>query len=94
VYSNQFWQILSIDLPGRWGGNPIYVMLSSEMDKMRAPVDALGDELKGRIDEIPTQAQRDAAEARIEAAFAAKGLKMEEMTAAVVAQAADEGSDK
>lgn len=83
VYSHQFWNVICMDLPGRWMGNPLHIMLNRGMEKLRAPVEALGEELKGRIDEVPTQAQREAAEARVAAAFAARGLKMEEMTRAV-----------
>jgi hypothetical protein len=79
IYANQFWQMFSMELPGKWGGNPLYVMLDRERETLREPLDKLEEELKQRIDEIPTQAQREAAEARITAAFAAKGVKIEEI---------------
>jgi hypothetical protein len=88
LYRNRFLWNMSIQLPGRWQANPVRILLENEYVKMQEPLEALGDELKQRIDEVPTQAQRAAAEHRMRNLFAEKGLQIEEAAAATTERAA------
>jgi hypothetical protein len=88
VYQNSLWCQFATELPGRWWGNPLNILLYERSGKLDAPVEALGEELRGRIDEIPTRAQREAAESRVWATFAEKGLKVDEFGAVNSAPAA------
>ena len=47
--------------------HPLQTLLEDQYQELMAPVHALELEMKRRIDEIPTTAQREAAEAHAEA---------------------------
>lgn len=87
VYRNRLWSGMSLALAGRWN-NPLRALLDRELQQVREPLDALGDELKDRIDAIPTQAQRDAAERRLMDAFRQKDLPIDPPEVAATSPAA------
>src|SRR5690606_29883895 len=76
-YQNRLWWGLSISMQGRWS-NGLHMLLTRRQEEMLEPIEALGDELKRRIDEIPTLAQREAGDRRIEAALVEQGLVIDE----------------
>lgn len=57
--------------------NPIRILLNEQYEQLTEPIKALETELKQRIDDIPTQAQRTAAEERIMAALVEQGFDPE-----------------
>lgn len=54
-------------------------ILNSRYDEAMAPLNALGDEFRLRLEEIPTEAQKAAAEGRIAAALKERGYEMPEV---------------
>ena len=82
-YRNRLWGMLVWQLPGRWD-NPIRIFVDRNTKKATAPLQELGEEFKQRVDELATQAQRDAAEKRIDDALLAKGV---DVAAILTAQA-------
>ncbi len=71
AYRNRLWSNLSMQLPGGWN-SPLRLLLEKEYADVSSPVTQLGNELKDRIEQIPTAAQRTAAEERVDAAILAK----------------------
>jgi hypothetical protein len=66
---NRLWNRLIWNLrPARF--SPLPDLISGDFIDMFKPLRVIGDELRERVDNIPTQAQRDAAEARVRAALA------------------------
>lgn len=77
AYRNRVLSSMSAGLRGRWG-NPLRILLDAEFARLRAPADRLEQEMKERIDQIPTQGQREAADRRMEAVLREKGLRFDE----------------
>ncbi|MGB4259885.1 MAG: hypothetical protein WBL15_19475, partial [Phycisphaerae bacterium] len=93
VYRNRLWWGISITLPGQWN-HPLRLLLDREAQRIDEPLAALGDELKERIEAIPTQAQREAAEQRIQLALKEKGLLFEEPAPVSTAPDATTGGEQ
>ncbi|GMU21756.1 MAG: hypothetical protein AMXMBFR13_18450 [Phycisphaerae bacterium] len=87
LYRNRVWWAMAGHLPGGWNG-PFRALMEADYEAIREPVEALGFELKEKIDRLPTQAQRSAAEAKILEALAEKGYRTPE---AVAAASTEEG---
>lgn len=68
LYSGLLWQMFG--LPSRMSMD----VINEEYERLQEPIRALGFELKSRIEQIPTAAQREAAEQRIAQAYEALGL--------------------
>lgn len=74
MFRNRVWSTMLWEL--RTGPNhPLRVHLDNTHDAMFQPIRAIGDDLKGRIDAIPTQAQRAAADDRVMKLLAAQGFQ-------------------
>ncbi len=67
-YSRLLWR------RGLRGGDPVNYLLNRDHRKVAGPVEELFDQLKRRIDEIPTDAQRRVAEEQVAAKLAEKGF--------------------
>jgi len=89
VYRNKLFVSLSMRLPGGWQNNPMRILMDRDGEEMKEPLEALGDGLKGRIEEIPTAGQREAAEQRVRAAFVEAGLNLDEPPATAPAEEAE-----
>jgi hypothetical protein len=74
-YRNRVWQQMISQIPGGWN-NPFRPLLEQEKSDLSAGMESIGDDLKARIDRIPTTAQRRNAEQRMESLLAEKGLDL------------------
>lgn len=74
-YRNRIWSTMIFQIPAGWN-NPLRPLLDEEQDELTAGLKALGNDLKTRIDRIPTTAQRRSADQKIESLLAEKGLEM------------------
>ncbi len=74
-YRNRLWQQMIFQMPGGWN-NPLRPLLEQEKDDLNAGMEAIGEDLKVRIDRIPTTAQRRGAEQRMESLLAEKGIDL------------------
>jgi hypothetical protein len=81
LYQTGLWLGMALRLPGR-GSDVARSLLFQDLAETRKPQKALGDELRDKIDEIATHAQREAAERRVLEALAAKGLDVDKRAAA------------
>ena len=72
---------MSWRLPGSGFHGPLRTLLESEYESLIALIVALGEEMKDRIDGIPTDAQKRAAEERLLADLADFGLTRTESEA-------------
>lgn len=72
TYRSRLWLTMAQQLRMRGVFTSI---LNSRYDEAMAPVNALGDEFRLRLEEIPTEAQKNAAEARIAAALKERGFE-------------------
>ncbi|GMV96048.1 MAG: hypothetical protein HRF43_19125 [Phycisphaerae bacterium] len=81
LYRNRLWAQFAWQLPGRWN-NPLRTLVDRDYEKMREPIEALGEELKQRIDEVATAAQREAAARRMQALLVEKGFGPEQLKSA------------
>lgn len=77
VYRNRLLSSMATSLRGRWN-NPLRVLLDREQQRMTEVIETLGTEMKTRIEQVPTQAQRDAAEHRMVIALKERGLYLAE----------------
>jgi len=73
MYHNRLWDSFYGRLGIGWN-HPLRVLMEDQRETLMAPVAALGDELRRRVDSIPTEAQRRSARQRVEAMLAEKGL--------------------
>ena len=87
AYRNRLLCSMTSSLRGRWG-NPLRVLLDRDFERLKEPVAALANEMKLRIEQIPTQAQREAAERRMLMALKEKGFNLEEPPLATTQPAA------
>jgi len=74
LYRNRLWQGMIWPLRLGWG-SPLRHLIEQDYATINEPIEVLGDELKDRIDDIPTQPQREAVGKRLAAALAEKGFK-------------------
>jgi len=74
VYRNRLWYALLAHFPLPHN-NPLRQFVDIEYGKLLAPIGALEADFKKRLDEIPTEAQRDKAEANITAMIAQQGVE-------------------
>lgn len=88
AYRNRLWVVMSSRFRGGWN-NPLRMLLEEDFLRMRAPLVALGDELKRKIDDLATQGQRDAAQKRMDELLRQKGFAWEDEPAAATQEAAD-----
>ena len=73
AYENRIWTLMLKAL--RMGrNNPLQDLFERHYQEMTEPIEALERELKQRIDDVPTQSQREAAEERMMAALAEHGF--------------------
>ena len=73
IYQNRLWMTLSVQLriPG---SDQLRRILTANYQEAIQPLHELEQQFKQRIDEIPTEAQRTAAEQRLLSKLAASGL--------------------
>lgn len=76
AYDNRFWNHMLWRLRMGWR-NPLREHVDREWETINAPVREIETELKKRIDDIPTSAQRQAAQERILTALKAQGFDPE-----------------
>ena len=77
VYQNRVWSTMLLQKPnGR--NHPLQAILLNELIETNAPLRELENQLKARIETIPTHAQRKAADDRLNTWLADKGLELEE----------------
>ena len=74
VYRNRVWRTMSWRLSSSGWYGPLRTLLDREYESLIEPIKALGQEMKDRIDGIPTDAQKRAAEERLWADLADFGL--------------------
>lgn len=72
IYWNRLWYHLSTQMNLGWD-NPVEGRLTYEYDQLMKPIETLGDEMKTRLDSIPTNQQRAAAKSRLAEALAEVG---------------------
>lgn len=75
-----WWHVVRFDWQCGWDhrDHPLLYLFKSDYEELNGPVEKLGDELKRRVDDIPTDDQRRKAEDRIAKAMAEVGFKPEE----------------
>lgn len=78
IYRNRLWSRMLWEFNVGWH-NPLRTRLDYDYSAMLAPMLELADELKQRIDDIPTEAQRKAADQRIMKALADMGIDLNEV---------------
>lgn len=76
MYRNRMWNHLSWTIPGA-AQTPIRSMLEAEQGRLMEPLTSLGELLKRRIAEIPTEAQRQAADQQVQALLNGLGVNNE-----------------
>ncbi|NLE58667.1 MAG: hypothetical protein GX616_09925 [Planctomycetes bacterium] len=74
-YRNRVWQRMLFRLPDGWN-HPLMSLLAEEQADLIAGFKVIEEDLKTRIDRIPTPSQRRTAEQRIESLLADKGFEM------------------
>jgi hypothetical protein len=74
MFQNRVWRSLSWRLPGSGWYSPLRSLLDREYESLIEPIRALGNEMKDRIDGIPTEAQKRTAEESLLADLADFGL--------------------
>jgi hypothetical protein len=72
IYRARLWLSMASGLRINWG-TPVMTMLNKRYEQLMAPVGDLGDQFRHRLDEIPTEAQRTAADARMTEVLAKHG---------------------
>jgi hypothetical protein len=87
LYRSQLFMQLSTRLPGGWQNSPFRILMDRDGKVSGEPLEALGDELKGRIEEIPTAGQREAADKLVRDALVEIGF---DVNAAPTTAAAEE----
>ncbi len=74
-YRNRLWQQMVFRLPNGWN-HPLRPLLEQEHRDLNAGFKLIEEDLKARIDRIPTPTQRRAVEEKIEALLAEKGIEL------------------
>jgi hypothetical protein len=74
-YRNRVWQSMMFRLPNGWN-HPLRPLLEQERTDLNSGFKAIEDDLKARIDRIPTPSQRRAVEQKMESLLAEKGFDM------------------
>lgn len=75
-YRNRLWRQMIFQFPEGWN-NPLRTLLEQEQKDLIAGLEAVGEDLKTRIDRIPTTVQRRDAQQRIESLLAEKGMDLD-----------------
>lgn len=65
MFHNRVWNTMSRRLPGSGWHSPLRTLVDREYELLLNPIVAIGKEMKDRIDGIPTDAQKRAAEERL-----------------------------
>ncbi|UCD27842.1 MAG: hypothetical protein JSV03_12150 [Planctomycetota bacterium] len=73
IYLNTLWKNMVWRLPDGWN-NPLRTLIEDDHEKLMEPIEVIGNELKTKIDKIPTEAQLEAAEDRIATLLEEKGF--------------------
>jgi hypothetical protein len=73
MYRNRLWWWMLMNMRQGWG-HLLWHRLEAQQQMWNEPIRQLAVDFKTRIDQIPTAAQRNAADRRIEALLAEKGL--------------------
>lgn len=73
LYRNRVWSQMIWRLRGGWQ-SPMRQWIDMDHQALNEPIEELGNELKRRIDDVPTDAQRTKAEEQIRAALEAQGF--------------------
>lgn len=77
MYRNRMWFSM-LRASGMGWGSLLWDRLEEQQRQMSDPIDQLELDFKTRVDQIPTAAQREAADRHIESLLAEKGLKLTE----------------
>jgi hypothetical protein len=79
VSGDRFWMTIAMEMPGNWN-NPLSARLWERFWNKLMLARELHFEFAARVEEIATQAQREAAEKRVQAALKEKGYEWEAFT--------------
>jgi hypothetical protein len=82
MYQNRIWNTMSRRMPGGRYQNPLRTLLDRQHKDLLDPLMVLENQMKARIDGIPTESQRRAAEERLLGKLAEFGLNVTESEAA------------
>jgi hypothetical protein len=77
LFRAQLWDQIGYELPDVWM-HPVRQLIVDELAEARAAGESLEDEFKGRLESIPTLAQRKAVEERVSALLENRGVKSSE----------------
>lgn len=80
-HRNRVWQSMMFRLPDGWN-HPLRLLLDQEQTDLNSGFRAIENDLKTRIDRIPTPSQRRAAEERMESLLSEKGFDLKPADAA------------
>ncbi len=78
LHGNRVWERMMWELRVGWD-HPLRGLIERQKKSLEAPLVALDGQLKDRIDQIPTEPQRQAAADRMKAALAEKGLLLDKL---------------
>jgi hypothetical protein len=73
-YRDRLWQNMIMRLPNGWN-HPLRRLMEQDQEDLKTQFKAIEEELKNRIDRIPTETQRRAADQRVQSLLAEKGFQ-------------------
>jgi hypothetical protein len=78
-YRDRLWQNMITRLPNGWN-HPLRRLIEQDQEDLKTQFKVIEEELKNRIDRIPTEAQRRAADQRVQSFLAGKGFQDQQST--------------